>query len=71
LAGNPDNVGITTSKKLFGPRVGFAWRISANTVVRSGYGITYDPLPFSRPLRGLYPASISASFVSLSPMGLD
>lgn len=67
LGGNPDNVGITTSKKLFGPRIGFAYRLSPNTVLRSGYGITYDPLPFSRPLRGLYPASISASFVSSHP----
>jgi len=67
LGGNPDNVGITTSRKLFGPRLGFAWRLSPNTVVRSGYGMTYDPLPFSRPLRGLYPASISASFVSSHP----
>ena len=31
-------------------------------MIRSGYGITYDPLPFSRPLRGPYPATISANF---------
>jgi len=67
LGGNPDNVGITVSKKLFAPRVGFAWRATENTVVRSGYGITYDPLPFSRPLRGLYPATIGATFPAPSP----
>ena len=58
----PSNNGITTSKKLFGPRIGFAYRMTENTVIRSGYGITYDPLPFSRPLRGLYPLSIAASY---------
>ncbi|MEK7408237.1 MAG: TonB-dependent receptor [Acidobacteriota bacterium] len=60
----PRSVGIITSKKLFGPRVGFAYRLNDSTVIRSGYGITYDPLPFSRPLRGLYPASIRANWVS-------
>jgi len=67
IGGNPDNVGITVSKRLFAPRVGFAYRLTENTVVRSGYGITYDPLPFSRPLRGLYPATIGASFPSATP----
>ena len=36
-------------------------------MVRSGYGITYDPLPFSRPLRGMYPATIGSTFVSSTP----
>ncbi len=63
----PKNAGITTSKKLFAPRVGFAYRLTENTVIRSGYGITYDPLPFSRPLRGMYPATIGSTFVSSSP----
>jgi hypothetical protein len=62
VGSNPANVGITTSKKLFAPRVGFAYRATENLVIRSGYGITYDPLPFARPLRGLYPATIAATF---------
>jgi len=67
IGGNPNNVGITTSRKLVAPRVGFAYRLSQNMVIRSGYGITFDPLPFSRPLRGLYPASITASWVAANP----
>ena len=63
VGNNPNNVGITTSKKLFAPRIGFAYRFDDNTVIRSGYGITYDPLPFARPLRGLYPATIAATWV--------
>ncbi|HYI92716.1 MAG TPA: carboxypeptidase regulatory-like domain-containing protein [Bryobacteraceae bacterium] len=69
---NPDNVGINVSKTMFAPRVGFAYRLGADTVIRSGYGITYDPLPFSRPLRGPYPATISQTFVgsnTFAPFG--
>ncbi|MGH7461730.1 MAG: hypothetical protein ACREMA_11990, partial [Longimicrobiales bacterium] len=56
LGNTPRNAGITVSKKLFAPRIGFAYRLGSKTVIRSGYGITFDPLPFGRPLRGLYPA---------------
>jgi hypothetical protein len=60
----PDNVGITTSKKLFSPRAGIAYRLGENTVIRTGYGLNYDPLPFSRPLRGFYPLTINADTVA-------
>jgi hypothetical protein len=69
LGNVPKNNGITVSKRLFAPRVGFAWRMGENTVVRSGYGITYDPLPFSRPLRGLYPSTITANYVPVPQFG--
>jgi hypothetical protein len=60
----PRNVGIQVSKSLFAPRVGFAYRATENWVVRSGYGITYDPMPFSRPLRGPYPNTLVGSWNS-------
>ncbi|MBI5086220.1 MAG: TonB-dependent receptor [Acidobacteria bacterium] len=63
LGSTPRNAGIEVSKKLFAPRVGFAYRMGDNYVVRAGYGITYDPIPFSRPLRGLYPATLTGSWV--------
>ncbi len=66
-AGNvPRSNGLSTSKKLFAPRFGFAWRLNENTVLRSGYGITYNPMVLSRPLRGLYPSTIAASWVAPS-----
>ena len=36
------------------------YRLNDNTVIRSGYGITYNPIPWARPLRGPYPAMIGA-----------
>ena len=65
--GNPETLGVTSSKKLFAPRLGFAYRIGDDTVVRGGYGITYDPIPFGRPLRGFYPLTIAQTFVSTAP----
>jgi len=67
LGGNPDNVGVEVSHKLFAPRFGLAYRLGDSTVIRSGYGITYNPMPFSRPLRGFFPLTIAASFVSTVP----
>src|SRR5438093_79438 len=62
LGGNPDHLGVTTSKKLFAPRVGFAYQVKDSTVVRAGYGITVDPLPLARPLRGFYPLTVGSNF---------
>ncbi|MDX2029624.1 MAG: TonB-dependent receptor [Blastocatellia bacterium] len=61
---NPSDLGIGYSKKLFAPRLGFAYRIGDDMVVRGGYGLTYDPMPFGRPLRGFYPLTIAQQFVA-------
>ncbi len=68
----PENAGITVSHKLFAPRIGLAYRLNEKTVIRTGYGINYDPIPFSRPLRGWYPLVIDAAFTApngFSPAG--
>jgi hypothetical protein len=62
--GQPDNVGISVSHKLFAPRVGIAWRVDEKTVIRTGYGINFDPIPFSRPLRGWYPIVVDTARVA-------
>ncbi len=54
--GNPTNLGLEASKNNFAPRVGAIFRLNDNNVFRSGYGITYNPLPWTRPLRGFVPA---------------
>ncbi|MBI3684455.1 MAG: TonB-dependent receptor [Acidobacteria bacterium] len=63
-AGLPKGLGISTSKKLFAPRVGFAYRLNNATVIRSGYGITYNPMPLARPLRGFFPLVFASTFNS-------
>jgi len=67
--GNPKNLGLTAAKDNFAPRLGVVYRMDDNTVIRSGYGITYNPMPWGRPLRGFYPATIAASFFQNEPFG--
>jgi hypothetical protein len=67
--GIPKNVGVTVSHKLFAPKAGIAYRLDDKTVIRAGYGINYDPLPFSRPLRGFYPLTVN--FNIQSPSGFQ
>ena len=43
VAGNPLNLGRETYYKYFAPRVGVAYRLSEKTVVRAGFGISYEP----------------------------
>ena len=59
---NPKDLGISTSKKMFAPRLGIAWRLGQKMVIRSGYGLTYNPMPFARPLRGFYPLTVAQEF---------
>jgi hypothetical protein len=69
VGGNPENLGIKVSKTLFAPRLGFVYRLNDDTVFRSGYGLTYNPLPFTRPLRGYYPLTIAGNFTTNNSYG--
>ena len=69
LGGTPKDLGIKVSKTLFAPRVGAVYRLNDDTVFRTGYGITYNPLPFSRPLRGFYPLTLAADYFAPNPYG--
>ena len=60
----PRGVGISTSHKLFAPRVGFAYRLGTKTVIRSGYGLTFMPMAMARPLRGFFPLIFASNFNS-------
>ncbi len=62
LGGIPENNGLSVSKALFSPRLGLAYRLDDKTVIRTGYGLNYDPLPWSRPLRGQYPLVVTFDF---------
>ncbi|MGH9583948.1 MAG: carboxypeptidase regulatory-like domain-containing protein, partial [Bryobacteraceae bacterium] len=45
VGGNPENLGMKTRYRYFAPRVGFAYRLTNSTVIRSGFGISYTPFP--------------------------
>jgi len=61
--GIPQDNGVGYSKKLFAPRVGFAYQLGNSSVIRSGYGITYHSHPWgSQALRGWYPLTLVAVF---------
>ncbi|MFQ5737819.1 MAG: TonB-dependent receptor domain-containing protein [Acidobacteriota bacterium] len=60
----PKDVGVDVSHKTWAPRVGLAYQINDKTLVRAGYGITWDPIPLSRPLRGFFPLTIAQNFVA-------
>jgi len=62
----PRSNGFTVSKKLFAPRLGIAYRVNDTTVIRTGYGMNYSPLPWSRPLRGQYPVVVNFAFPALT-----
>jgi hypothetical protein len=51
----PKDCGLPQSKKLFAPRLGIAWRPAETLVLRTGYGLSYDPFNIGRELRGEYP----------------
>ena len=56
------NADTTVSKKLFAPRFGLAYRLGkTHGVIRTGYGITYDPYNLGRPMRSPYPVVIQLS----------
>jgi len=63
----PRDNGVKFSKRLFAPRVGFAYQLGNSTVIRSGYGITYHSHPWgAQALRGWYPLTIAAEFAGVN-----
>jgi hypothetical protein len=55
----PEDVGIKLKTWYLNPRVGAAYRLGENMVVRAGYGRNVNPLPWSRPMRGSFPYDIN------------
>lgn len=63
VGGNDPNAGVMISHKMFAPRLGMAYRLGSSTVIRAGYGISYDPLPMARVFRDPYPLTVVQNFV--------
>ncbi len=62
LGGNPVDLGVKTQKGLFAPRIGVAYELNNKTVIRAGFGSTFDTYPLLRELRGGYPAEIATDY---------
>jgi outer membrane receptor protein involved in Fe transport len=45
VGGNPSNLGMKTDYKYFAPRLGIAYRVTPETVIRAGFGMSYTPFP--------------------------
>ena len=58
LGSVPEDAGIKVKKFYVAPRLGAAYRLNDETVLRAGYGRTFNPLPWSRPMRGSFPFDI-------------
>jgi hypothetical protein len=61
---NPQTNGMSASLGNFAPRVGGIYRLNDKTVLRAGYGLTYNATPWARAVRGDndYPVTIASSF---------
>ncbi|MEZ5352818.1 MAG: TonB-dependent receptor [Bryobacteraceae bacterium] len=55
LGSVPADCGTKNSNLLFAPSVGIAYRPNDKTVIRTGFGINYDPLNLIRALRTNFP----------------
>ena len=71
LGGNPKDVGLSPGKDNFAPRVGAIYRLNEETVLRGGYGITYNAMGWARPMRGdlNYPVTVFARFTQPETFG--
>jgi len=55
--------GVSVTKRSFGPRLGLAWRVTNDFVIRAGYGITNDPFDLGpRGVRTNYPVVIGVVY---------
>jgi hypothetical protein len=45
IGNNPSNMGLDTNYRYFAPRTGISYRVTDNTVIRAGFGMSY--MPFS------------------------
>jgi hypothetical protein len=74
LGSVPGDTGISTDKKQFAPRFGFAYRLRDKTVIRGGFGISIDPqgpaaqMLFSYPLDVLQTFAGNTAFIPFGPI---
>jgi hypothetical protein len=62
--GNPKNVGLEAGLDNIAPRLGAIYRLNQDTVLRAGYGVTFNNMGWGRPVRGdlQYPITLATTF---------
>lgn len=66
--GIPADCGTKLAKLLFSPRLGIAYRLNDKTVVRTGFGLNWDPWNLARPLRTNYPILAASNLAPAGPV---
>jgi hypothetical protein len=76
LGNNPPNLGMKNNLTYFAPRLGAAYRLSAKTVIRGGFGISYTPFPdntyaYNYPIRqnNIYNPAVASYGPAILPDG--
>lgn len=65
IGSNPMNLGVQMRYNYFAPRLGLAYRMNEKTVVRAGYGISYESYPDTvTSYAGNYPVKQNISYQS-------
>jgi Carboxypeptidase regulatory-like domain len=62
VGGNPENLGMATRYRYFAPRIGFAYRLNEKTVIRGGFGISYEPYPDNQYAHNNFPVAYNNNF---------
>ena len=72
LGSNDQNNGMKAALDNFAPRLGAIYRLNEKTVLRTGYGITYNAQPWARALRGDndYPVTVASTFQNADQFAL-
>jgi len=69
IDGNPANLGRETYYKYFAPRLGLAYRATEQTVLRAGFGISYEPFTNNNYAFNNPPAQQAEGSAQLLPTG--
>jgi Carboxypeptidase regulatory-like domain/TonB dependent receptor-like, beta-barrel len=66
---NPQTSGMEAGLGNFAPRLGAIYRLNDKTVLRAGYGLTFNATPWARAVRGDndYPVTIASSYFNALP----
>jgi hypothetical protein len=68
VGGTPRDCGYHVSNRSFSPNIGLAWQAARTLVIRTGFGMNYDPAPlaYNRDMLSNYPEILAFSFTGVN-----